>query len=93
MKLKEIPFGTPVDDPDGCCIYTNKHVDKSEFLDAVKSMRGSNVPDDARAALTIEDVEHIRFRPMSPTEARGNGISWGVFETDTGGYPVTAVKL
>jgi len=49
--------------------------------------------DDARTKLTVEDVEHIRFRPMSPTEARGHGLDWGVFQTDTGGYPVTAVKL
>lgn len=93
MKLREIPFGIPIDDPDGCCIYTNRHVDKAAFLDAVKIMTGSDIPDDARAALNLEDVEYIRFRPMSPSEARGYGITWGVMETERGGYPVTAVKL
>lgn len=93
MKLREIPFGTPIDDPDGYCVYTNGHVDKPSFLEAVKIMTGSDIPEDARGALELEDVEHIRFRPMSPSEARGNGLTWGVMETDEGGYPVTAVKL
>ena len=93
IKLKEIPFGTPVDDPDGYCIYTNGHIDPATFLDAVKSMTNSDIPDDARAELTLDDVEYIRFRPMSPTEARKKGLHWGVFQTETGGYPVTAVKL
>lgn len=35
----------------------------------------------------------IGNRPMSPTEARGHGITWGVIQTEEGGYPVTAVKL
>jgi hypothetical protein len=93
MKLKEIPFGTPASDPDGYCIYTNGHVDPEKFLEAVRSMRESELPDDARAALTMEDVQHIRFRPMSPTEARGHGLDWGVFTTEIGGYQVTAVML
>lgn len=93
MKLREIPFGTPIDDPDGYCIYTYGHFDKAAFLEAVKSMTGSDIPDDARAALELEDVEHIRFRPMSPSETRSNGLTSGVMETLQGGYPVTAVKL
>lgn len=93
IKLKEIPFGTPVDDPDGYCIYANGHLDPASFLDAVKSMSGGEVPDDARSELTIDDVEYVRFRPMSPTEARQNGVHWGVVQVETGGYPVTAVKL
>lgn len=93
MKLKEIPFGTPVGDPDGYCIYANGHLDPVAFLDAVKGWEQSEVPDDVRAELTAEDVKHIRFRPMSPTEARSNGLSWGVMQTESGGYPVTAVKL
>ena len=56
-------------------------------------MPGSDIPEDARGELALEDVEYIRFRPMSPTEASGHGITWGVMETDKGGYPVTAVKL
>jgi hypothetical protein len=93
VKLREIPFGTPIDDPDGYCVYTNGHVDKTAFLEAVKVMAGSDIPDDARGALELEDVEHIRFRPMSPSEARGNGLTWGVMQTEDRGYPVTAVKL
>ena len=37
MKLREIPFGTPIDDPDGYCIYTNGHVDKTAFIEAESS--------------------------------------------------------
>ena len=93
MKLKEIPFGTPIDDPDGYCIYTNGHIDKLTFLESVKTMTGSDIPEDARGALGLDDVEHIRFRPLSPSEARNNGLTQGVMQTDEGGYPVTAVKL
>lgn len=96
IELKEIPWGTPVDDPDGTIIYANGHVDKTEFLSAVKAWPMSDVPDDTRAELTIDDVEHICFKRMSPTEARGNGLGWGVWQTQPGetcGYPVTAVKL
>ena len=95
MKLKEIPFGTPIDDPVGYCIYTNRHIDQSEFLEAVKAMRISEVPDDARHALTLDDVRHTRFRPLSPHEAKGWGLTWGVMEVSDGevGYPVTAVNL
>ena len=95
LRLKEIPFGTPADDPDGYCIYTNGHVVESgAFLAAVHAWDASEVPEDARQALTLEDIERIRFRPMSPSEARGNGLTWGVVQTgDETGYPVTAVKL
>ncbi len=93
MKIKEIPFGTPIDDPDGYCIYTNGHVDPVAFVEAVKSMQASEVPNEARAEITVANVEHIRFRPLSPTEAKGSGLTWGVLETKDGGYPVTAVKL
>lgn len=93
LTLKEIPFGTPIDDPDGSCIYTNGHVDKSAFLEAVKDMADSDIPEDARGALELEDVEYVRFRPLSPSEARASGLTWGVIETGEGGYPVTAVKL
>ncbi len=93
IKLREIPFGTPISDPDGCCIYARGHIDKAEFLGAVKASKVFEVPEDAREALTIDDVEYIRFRPMSPSEARGHGLTWGVMETDEGGYAVTAVKV
>ena len=94
-RLKEIPFGTPVDDPDGYCIYINGHeVEACAFLSAVHAWGASEVPEDARQALTLEDVERIRFRPMSPSEARGHGLTWGVIQSDDEtGYPVTAVRL
>jgi hypothetical protein len=95
VGLKEIPFGTPMDDPDGYCIYVNGHdIEVGKFLDAVHAWDASEVPEDARKALTVDDVERIRFRSMSPSEARGHGLTWGVIQTHDGtGYPVTAVKL
>lgn len=97
MNLREISFGTPVDDPDGYCIYCLGHVESPEaFLHAVRDLKPSEIPLDARQALTVDDVEFIRFRPMSPSEARGYGLTWGVMqvpEGETNGYPVTAVKL
>ena len=93
IKLKEISFGTPIDDPDQTCIYTNGHIDRAEFLAAVKDWDSSDVPKEYRAELSESDVEHIRFRPMSPTEARSHGIDWGVMESADRGYKVTAVKL
>ena len=70
--LREIPFG-PAGDADEVCIYDNGHLDPTEFLVAVREMKGSDVPDEVRAALKVEDVKHIRFRPMSPSEARRSG--------------------
>lgn len=93
LKLKEIPFGTPIDDPDGYCIYTLGHVDKALFVAAVKCMPNSDIPKDVRDEVEVGDVEHIRFRSMSPSEARGHGLTWGVMQTEQGGYQVTAVKL
>lgn len=93
MKLKEVPFGLN-DYCDEICIYTLGHKDPSEFLKAVRSFAKSDVPQDARDALTVEDVEHLRFRPMSPSEARSWGCGSGVMETiEPRGYGVTAVKL
>jgi hypothetical protein len=78
---------------DSLCIYTNGHLDPAEFLDAVRAMQHSDVLYEDRAALTVEHVEHVRFRPLSPYEARSIGCDWGVMRTDVGGYPVTAVVL
>ncbi len=95
--LREIPFGTPMDDPDGVLIYHVGTVeDKHAFLQAVCGYSASDVPLDARAELTVDDVEYIRLRPMSPSEARGHGLDWGVIQLgsdDMRGYAVTAVKL
>ena len=91
-RLREIPFG-PCGDADETCIYDNGHIDPEEFLRAVREMKGSDIPDEARAALTVADVQHIRFRPMSPTEAKSQGYDFGVMKTKVGGYPVTVVML
>ena len=93
IKLKEIPFGTPISDPDGTCIYTLGHVNADEFLIAVRAFESTDVPVEARQDLTATDIEFIRFRPMSPSELRANSLTWGVMKTDVGGYPVTAVIL
>ena len=93
MKLKEICFG-PDGDADEFCIYANGHLPIGDFLEAVKSFNSSDVPPDVRCALTEGDVRHTRFRPMSPSEARGMGYDHGVMEADEEmhrGYPVTAV--
>lgn len=90
MSLREIPFG-PCGDADQTCIYDNGHLDRHEFLALVRELHSSDTPAEARHALNPEDVQHIRFRPMSPTEARHMGYTSGVMRTEKGGYPVTAV--
>lgn len=91
--LREISWG--INDSDGgTCIYDNGHIDAGEFLEMVRGFRQSNTPQEARDALSADDVEHLRFRPMSPTEACGWGCDYGVMECDgQRGYPVTAVKF
>lgn len=94
MKLKEISWG-PAGDADEVCIYTNGHVPPDGFLEAIRCLTTSDVPDDTRSALTPQDVKHTRFRPMSPSEARSMGYDHGVMEAEEEhrGYPVTAVYL
>jgi len=91
-NLRELPWG-PSGDADETCIYDNGHIDPVEFLSAVRAMTCTDVPQDTRDALVASDVQHIRFRPMSPTEAQSLGYDSGVMETETGGYLVTAVML
>ena len=92
--LREIEFGICAGNFNKTCIYDNGHIDSSEFLKRVREMKRSDVPQDAREALTILDVEHRRFRPMSPSEARSWGCDSGVMEAEDGrGYPVTSVTL
>jgi hypothetical protein len=92
--LREIDWGFYAGGDNKTCIYDNGHIDPEEFLQRVRGMTGSDVPDDARAALTVEDVVQSRFRPMSPTEARSWGCDSGVMEAEEGcGYPVTWVAL
>lgn len=92
--LREIEWGIQAGDCNKTCIYDNGHIDPVEFLERVREMEWTDVPDDARAALTVEDVTHSRFRPMSPTEAYSWGSTSGVMEAEDGrGYPVTWVAL
>ena len=90
--LREILYGLNADS-DKVCIYDIGHIDPAEFCARVRAWSGSEVPQDARDALTVDDVEHTRFRNLSPTEARQYGFDHGVIDTLHGGYPVTAVCL
>jgi len=87
--LREICFGLAGE----TVIYDNGHQDKDKFLAAIKTWGQSDLPDDAIDSLTVDDVEHTRFSPMSPTQARCRGFDYGVLLTIAGGYPVTMVKL
>ena len=94
--IREIPWGTLGDDPDGTCIYDNGHQEPEVFLARVLEFQRSgrsDVPPCDLEALTAKDVQHLRFRPMSPSECDATGSSYGVVTTESGGYPVTAVIL
>jgi len=92
--LREIEWGLYAGGDNKLCIYDNGHVDPVVFLKRVRSMANSSAPDDVRAALTEQDVNHIRFRSMSPSEARSWGADSGVMEAEDGrGYPVTACRF
>lgn len=78
------------------CIYDNGHLDKAKFITDIEiNAKRLDTPLDVLIHLTVEDVRHLRFRPMSPSEAKRWGADWGVMEcTEEGhGYPVTAVIL
>ena len=78
------------------CIYDNGHLDKAKFITDIEiNAKRLDTPLDVLIHLTVEDVQHLRFRPMSPSEAKSWGADWGVMEcTEEGrGYPVTAVIL
>jgi hypothetical protein len=75
------------------CIYALGHMDKAEFLNEVRNLKGSEVEQEFRDELTTEDVQHQRFRPMSPPEARSRGYDYGVMTTKEGGYAVTSVLV
>jgi hypothetical protein len=86
MKLKELPWGE-----DQTCIYVNGHVGPVHFLQAVKAFAGSDVPQESRETLILDDVKHTRFTRMSPTECASKGFDWGFWEQKDGRYKVTAV--
>jgi hypothetical protein len=88
VKLKELPWGE-----DKTCIYTNGHVGPIAFLKAVKEFAESDIAQDSRDALALDDVKHTRFARMSPTECRSRGFDWGFWQRHDGHYKVTAVFL
>jgi hypothetical protein len=90
--LREVPWGL-TGDPEEICIYDNGHIDPAEFLARVRAWDASDIAQADRDALTVDDVRHVRFCPMSPTEARQRGLDYGVIQTLDGGYPVTVVIL
>ena len=71
-------------------MYTTRHIDPQAFLDAVVSCAYLDCPIEARRALQISDVGHVRFRPALPNEFADE---WTVTTTERGGYPVTMVTL
>ena len=92
--IREIAWG--YDECDGkVCIYDNGHLDKAKFLTDIELFADHlETPRDVLVHLTIDQVKHLRFRPMSPSEAKNWGADWGVMDcTGEGnrGYPVTAV--
>ena len=92
--IREIGWG--INESDGkTCIYDNGHLDKAKFITDLELAKHLDTPLDALIYLTVEDVKHMRFRPMSPSEAKNWGADWGVVDcTEEGrGYPVTAVIL
>lgn len=91
IRPRELPWG--FGDYDHYAIYCTGHIDPVDFLAAVQEFQASDVPPDARAALKPTDIEHVRVRRLSPTEARSHGIDWGIITTDVGGYKVTMVTL
>ena len=95
IRLREIEFGIAGGDRNETCFYVLGHIDPQAFLNIVVEDKSSDVPLDARQALTVDNVEHTRFRPMSPTEARSWGCDTGVMVAETGhrGYAVTRVML
>ena len=95
-RLREIEYGLCAGDGmNKTCIYTTGRLDPKEFLQLVANLAGSDVPLDARQALTEDDVEHTHFRPMSPSEAKSWGGDTGVMVAEPGhrGYEVTRVVL
>ena len=91
--IREIEWGVSAG-YGGTCIYDNGHISAEQFLVAVKDSKHLNTPIDVRVKFTVDEVQHLRFRPMSPSEALNWGCDHGVIEADgQRGYPVTAIKI
>lgn len=76
--------------------YVNGHgVDRAPFLQAVVEKVRIEYGDWLDGAPTADDIQEVWFQRMSPSEARANGIDWGVWmrtEPEHGAYPVTLVE-
>lgn len=92
--IREIGWGFS-EDEGKTCIYDNGHWDKEAFLKEIRQSCHLDTPADVLSDLTAADVQHLRFRPMAPSEAKNWGADYGVMDcTEEGrGYPVTAVIL
>ena len=78
-------------------IYDNGHIDPEKSLALVREAAWMDTDEGCLAALTVADVKHTRFRPMSPSEAKSRGYDTGVMLVGEGesyrGYPVTMVEV
>lgn len=91
--FREIEWGPLGTDRDKTCIYDNGHIDPATFLRNLRMWSNCSFDAQDLSELKESDVEHVRFRPMSPSEAREKDCDHGVMETSEGGYPVTRVVL
>jgi hypothetical protein len=92
--IREISWGYNEGDG-GTCIYDNGHRDKQEFLDDLMHSFHLDTPADILCHLTVDRVQHLRFRSMGPAEAKAWGVDYGVMDCteENRGYPVTAVII
>jgi hypothetical protein len=90
--LREIEWGHCAGEMmNSTCIYDNGVIPAEEFLRIVRESTVLDTPADVRQTLKPEDVQHIRFRPMPPSECRSWGCDYGVLAADGDrGYPVAA---
>ena len=92
-RFREIEWGVSAGFG-GTCIYDNGHIPADLFLISVKAAKHLDTPMDVREDFKVDEVQYLRFRPMSPSEARNWGCDHGVMEADgQRGYPVTAIKI
>jgi hypothetical protein len=78
--------------------FCSGHVDRQEFIEAVRPHIEREVGDTPDELPEASDVEHIWFRMMSPSEARERGYDFGYMKAEApaerkrgGPFPVTVV--
>lgn len=87
MKIHELYAS---ENGDETWLYANGHIDKEAFLKALREAPGIDTPRDCIEAFTAQDVEHVYFRRMSPSEARQRGLDWGWWKGE-GRYKMTGL--